>query len=227
MWVVRAWSSIARRQRDAELTEEMEAHLALAIEAKVGAGLSLVEARRAAILESGGIEAAKEVYRDQLRLPAVERTLRTFRHASRGLRRSPGFVLAVIVSLGLGVGANTALFAVIEAILLRPLPFRAPEELVTIGSRGAEGTNWRLMSLDINAWTERSQTLVSLGAFTSGTEVISGAAGPESVEAASVSPNLDEVLGVQPALGRWFTPERAAARRAESLALAAAVRRRS
>ena len=208
VWVMRAWSSIARHRRDAELSDEMEAHLALATEAKVAAGLSPADARRAAIIESGGIEMAREAYRDQLRLPVVERTVRTLSHAARGLRRSPGFVLAVVVSLALGVGANTALFAVIEAVLLRPLPFRAPEQLVTIGTRGADGTsNWRLISLDIDAWAERSQTLVSLGAFTSGTEVISGPAGPESVEAATVSPNLDEVLGFHPALGRWFTPD--------------------
>src|SRR5688572_7899781 len=207
MWVMRAWSSITRHRRDDELAEEMEAHLALAIEAKVAAGLSPANARRAAIIESGGIEMAREAYRDQLRLPVVERTIRTLRYAARGLRRSPGFVLAVTVSLALGVGANLALFAVIEAVLLRPLPFHAPDELVTIGTRGADGTTWRLMNLDIDAWTERSQTLVSVGAFTSGTEVISGPAGPESVEAGTVSPNLDEMLGFRPALGRWFTPD--------------------
>ena len=162
MWVMRAWNSITRHRRDAELAEEMEAHLALSIEAKVAAGFSPDDARRAAIIESGGIEMAREAYQDQLRLPVAERMARTFRHAARGLRRNPGFVLAVIISLGLGVGANTALFAVIEALLLRPLPFRAPEELVTIGSRGTDGTSWRLMNLDIDAWTEQSRTLVSL-----------------------------------------------------------------
>ena len=205
MWVMRAWNSITRHRRDAELAEEMEAHLALSIEAKVAAGFSPDDARRAAIIESGGIEMAREAYQDQLRLPVAERMARTFRHAARGLRRNPGFVLAVIISLGLGVGANTALFAVIEALLLRPLPFRAPEELVTIGSRGTDGTSWRLMNLDIDAWTEQSRTLVSLGAYSSGTEVISGPAGPERVESAAVSPNLDEVLGFRPVLGRWFT----------------------
>jgi putative ABC transport system permease protein len=205
MWMMRVWNSITRHRRDAELSEEMEAHLALSIEAKVAAGLSRDDARRAAMIESGGFDAAREAYRDQLRLPVAERTVRTFRHAARGLQRNPGFVLAVVVSLGLGVGANTALFSVIEALLLRPLPFHAPDELVTIGTRGTDGTSWRLMNLDIDAWTEQSQALVSLGAYSSGTEVISGPAGPESVESATVSPNLDEVLGFSPALGRWFT----------------------
>lgn len=205
MWIARMWASVSRRGRDRELAEELETHLQLVIDAKVRSGLSFPEARRLALIESGGIEYAKEAYRDQLRLPAVESLRRTLRHARRGLRSSPGFSVAVVLSLALGVGANTSLFALIEGVLLRPLPYADPERLITVGVRDAEGVAWRVFEHDRQAWAGRSLTLESLASFSEYEAVVAGDASPEFAVGATVAPELADVLGIRPALGRWFT----------------------
>lgn len=205
MWIARLWATVNPRARDRELTEELEAHLQFVIEAKVRTGMPLAEARRLAMIESGGIEYAKEAYRDQLRVPVVESLRRSLRHARRGLRRTPGFSVAVVLSLALGVGVNTAIFALIERVLLRPLPFADSERLVTVGIRDARGITWRVLEHDRQAWAEQSLTLESVASFSVHEAVIAGNASPEYLTGATVSPELGDVLGIRPALGRWFT----------------------
>lgn len=204
-WLARLWGTFASRRRTRELAEELDAHLALAIEEKMRAGMSYDEARRLALIESGGIASAREAYRDQLGIPALQRLGQALRHAARALRRSPGYAAAVVLSLALGVGVNTALFTVIEAVLLRPLPFADPHQLVAIGQRDSERTSWMVMGPDFPVWAAGTQTLESVAAFEAYHAVLEGTGGPEYVEGAIASPSLAHVLGVQPFLGRWFT----------------------
>ena len=124
---------------DQDLEAEIAAHLELAIEDNVKAGLSADEARRQALIRFGGIEQAKEEQRDARSLPALEILRQDLRHALRALRRDRGFAAAAVSILGLGIGANVAVFSVVNTILLRPLPLRDPERLVWITGPPSEG----------------------------------------------------------------------------------------
>ena len=125
-----SWSTFAR---DEELLRaEFEDHIAMQTAENIRAGLSPIEARRQALLKFGSIEAIKDAYRDARGLPFLETLSRDARQAIRGLRRTPAFTAAVILTLALGIGANTAIFAVIDAILIQPLPYPQAEALVGV-----------------------------------------------------------------------------------------------
>src|SRR5262245_37484218 len=125
-----SWSTSARDEE--RLRAEFEDHIAMQTADNLRAGLSPVEARRQAVLKFGSVEAIKDTYRDQRGLPFLETLVRDTRHALRGLRRAPAFTTAVILTLALGIGANTAIFAVIDSILIQPLPYPQAEALVSI-----------------------------------------------------------------------------------------------
>lgn len=117
-------------QRERDLTAEVESHLELHIKDNLRAGMSYEEARRTALLKLGGVELLKENYRDRRSLPTFERLFSDFRLTMRGLRRSPWSALLAIAIFTLSIGASTALFSVIDALLLRSLPFPDPQRLV-------------------------------------------------------------------------------------------------
>ena len=121
-----------RRRDDERLREEVEEHLALQTAENLRAGMSPVEARRQAVLKFGPVEAVKERYRDERGLPFLEHLFRDLRYTLRQLRKSPLFTLTATLSLAAGIGANAAIFTVVDRILLRPLPVSHPEELVFV-----------------------------------------------------------------------------------------------
>ena len=125
-----SWSTSTR---DEELLRaEFEEHIDMQTAENLRAGLSPIEARRQALLKFGSVEGIKDAYRDQRGLPLLETLSRDARHAIRGLRRTPAFTAAVILTLALGIGANTAVFAVIDSILIQPLPYPQAEALVGV-----------------------------------------------------------------------------------------------
>ena len=130
------------RRAEQELDDEVQAYLDSAIEAKVRAGMTPDDARRAARVELGSIDAVKEQTRDVGWESTVEHACRDVRYASRTLRKSPAFSAVVVLTLTLGIGANTAIFSAVNAIMLRALPAERPEELISAdgavsGRRGA------------------------------------------------------------------------------------------
>jgi predicted permease len=194
----------AGRRRDRDLDREFEAHVQLHADDLVRRGVPADEARRRALAQSGGLEAAKEAYRDRRSVPIAEATWRTAAEALRGLRRRPGYALAIIGSLALGIGANTAMFALIDGVLRRPLPFERSADLVVVGMSSPSGVSWELFGNDLEVWRDRAETLSAVTMAMPYPAVVVGEAGPEHVEGAFGAPNLLAVLGVAPAMGRWF-----------------------
>ena len=124
-----AWSGC---RRDSELAEELELHIDMQTEDNIRSGMTGEEARRAARLKFGAIESIKESYRDQRGAPSLESIAADLRYALRQLRRTPGFTGAAVLTIALGIGANTAMFSVLNTILWKPLPIPEPDRFVVL-----------------------------------------------------------------------------------------------
>jgi predicted permease len=131
----------------------------------------------------------------------------SLRQAARSLRRSPAFALSVIVSLALGIGANSAIFTIIDTVLLRPLPYPRSPELLTVGLANKTGVSWHISPRDVQAWVEGVHTLSAIATFSPYPASIRGSLNTEYREGAQVSSNLLRVLGTRPAFGRWFAAD--------------------
>jgi putative ABC transport system permease protein len=195
------------RRADQRLQEEMAEHLALQTEENLRAGLPPAEARRQAALKLGAAQAIREHHHAEQGLPLAENFLLDLRYAFRMLYRSPGFSLIVIATMALGVGATTAIYSVIDATLLHPLPYAQPGELVRIETN-LPGVGAHDVGLSI----PELRDLQSSGIFQyvsfcfHGSENVTGSAQPTHIAGATVSPSYFAVLGVDAALGRTFDP---------------------
>src|SRR6266540_2729556 len=129
-WLVRLFGLFHRARREREFAEELESHLAFHIEDNLRAGMSPEEARRQALIKLGGVTLTQERYREQRGLPMLETLVQDLRFGLRMLRKNPGFTAIALLSLALGVGANTAIFSLMDAVLFKMLPVKNPEQLV-------------------------------------------------------------------------------------------------
>jgi predicted permease len=202
-------SFFRRAQLDRELDAEMSAHLELAIEENLQRGLAPAEARRQALLRFGGAQQAREQHREARALPFLDTLFQDLRFAFRLLRKSPGFTAVAVLTLALGIGANTAIFSAINAVLLRPLPFASPNRLVFVWATDRQrGVKEDVSSYpNFEDWKAQSKTLESLAAFTTRSATISNGAQAEMVPAIQGTPGIFELLGVSPELGRTFRQE--------------------
>ena len=205
--------SLLRRSRaETDLQRELDIHLELLTQEHLAEGMSDVEARRAARRDFGSVESTKEQCRDMRRVTLVEDLVKDLGYALRLLRKSPGFTLTAICSLALGIGANTAIFSLVNAFLLRPLPFDHPERLVTLFERNVVGSEQEMSLAPGNFldWQASSTSFDSMSAYTTPTVTLSvDAPGsePERVAACLCSGSVFATLGVFPVVGRTFTPE--------------------
>ena len=202
---------VRSRQMDREIDDEIASHLAEATEEYVRQGLSPEEARRAAQRSFGGVTQAREVYRQVRSFMWLEDFARDVRHALRTLRRSPAFTTAAAATLALAIGANTAMFSVLNAVLLRPLPYRSPERLAMLWTEDPAQNlrEGRSALWDVEQWRSHSQSFADMATFDAVSRTLTGADGAEQVAGASISPNLLSLLGIDPAQGRSFSAEEA------------------
>jgi predicted permease len=202
-------SSWATTRHDEErLQAEIEEHLAMQTAENVEAGLSPIEARRQAMLKFGGVEAVKEEYRDQKGLPFLEALAQDLRYAVRTLQRSPGFSFIAIATMALGVGVTTAIYSVIDATLLHPLPYSNPAELVRVED-DLPGVGARGVGISIPEFRDlQSSGIFQSAAITGrGANVnLTGGGQPLRLSFKQVTPNYFAVLGVDAQLGRTFDP---------------------
>jgi putative ABC transport system permease protein len=195
--------------RDRELDEELESHLQLHIEDNVRAGMSPEEARRQALIKLGGVEQTKEKYRRQRGVPMFEEPWKDLRYGARMLVKNPGFTVVAVITLALGIGANTAIFSVVNAVLLRPLDYEDPDRLVIILENNWQKgwTRFTVAPGNFAEWREQNQVFEQMAAFTGSSFTLVGEGDPEQLQGTRVSANLFALLGVKPALGRDFLPE--------------------
>ena len=197
-----------RRAADAELTEEINAHITQEIEDNLARGMSAEEARRRAYVKFGSRSNVREDLWEWNSVKPLANMLRDLRYVGRTLRRAPGFTLAVILVMALGIGANTALFTIVRSVLLRPLPFGDAKRLVMLYEQSNDGRfPYNVVAGGIfDAWQKQSQSFEQMGLLGGAGYTLSGGGGqlPEQIQATRCSWNLFSVLEVQPALGRGF-----------------------
>ena len=199
---VRLANLAIRPAQEERLKEEIEEHIALQTEENLRAGLSRPEARRQAMLKFGGVEAMKEDYRAQRGLPFIENSVRDLRFAFRILGKSPGFTVAAVVTLALGIGANAVVFGVLNALILRPLNVPHAESLYGI-QHGNEASSYQSYPdyLDLR---DRNHSFDGLAAYSGAQAGLDAGENPSRVWLYEVSGNYFDVLRIHPYLGRVF-----------------------
>ena len=209
---VAAWRC---RNRDAEVERELEAHLAIEAEEQQDSGLPLEEARHAARRTFGNTTRVQEDVHEIWSAIWLERFARDVQYAARSLRKSPGFAVVAVLTLALGIGANTAIFSAIDALMLRPLPFTAADQLVRIYSiqqgmfntfANPDGPS----ALDVRDFAQRSRSFQNMVAYDTWAKNVSfgeSAGQPEQMEVGLVPAMYFEILGIRPVIGRFFSED--------------------
>ena len=205
---LRLRSLLQRGAVEQELDEELRFHLERLTEENLAAGMSPADARNAAMREMGGLDQRKEECRDARGVALVDEVRQDVGYALRGLRRSPGFTAVAVVSLALGIGANTTIFTFVNAVLLTPLPYPGSNRLLTLreqrlGSAKTVGVHPQ----NFLEWRARARSFEALALLQTPPLDVIGPDGPEQIGRAQTTHELFDVFGVAPVLGRAFTPE--------------------
>ena len=217
-WMKRLAGTFRRSGVERDLHDELQVHLEMKTRENVEAGMSSEEARQAALRAFGGVEQKKEGCRDADRLRFIEDLAQGIRYGLRMLAKNPGFTALAMTTLALGIGANTAIFSVVNGVLLRPLPFAESERLLVVWNRGPEaagGDRTPLAVADLLDWRAQSRSFDQIGAFQDTTFNYTDGKSSERIQAARVTANFFPLLGTPARLGRTFLPdeERAGTRR--------------
>ena len=209
---------VRRRELDRDLDDELQFHLAMREQKLREQGVAVEEARYAARRQFGNVTRLKETSRELWGFRSIETFAQDLRYGVRQLRRNPGFTVVAVLTLALGIGANTTIFSVIEAVLLRPLPYHDPSRLAILADPYAPGDleNGGFLYKDVHAWQSQSHTFEDMAVYyrDSGFSrvTLTCAGEPEFVQGAFVSASFFPVMGVSPLLGRVFTSDEEARR---------------
>ena len=194
------------RRLDAELDAEVSMHLELATQDYMRRGMSASDARAAAIRNFGGVIQMKEQYREQRGLPFIETFLQDARYGVRALLRTKGFTAAALLTLALGIGANSAIFSVVNAVLLKPLNYPEPERIVLM-HRNVDGFQWRTTGRRFMFWRDNMKSVDAVAAWRGTAFNVASGDTAEYVDALAVSKEYFTVFGGIPLHGRLFLPE--------------------
>jgi putative ABC transport system permease protein len=200
---------LRRDQFDRELEEEIRFHLEMKAEENLAAGVSPEDARYAAQRQFGNQTLLQEVSRDMWAVRSIETLFQDLRYGARGLLKNPGFTAVAVLTLALGIGANTAIFSVVNAVLLRPLPYADDEQLLMIWGRLPD-TGIKRISVSVPEfidYRDRTHSFAQVGFYGDKDFTLTGRGSAERFTGALVSANLLSLLGVKPALGRHFLTE--------------------
>ncbi|MET0554220.1 MAG: ABC transporter permease [Vicinamibacteria bacterium] len=193
-----------RSGMDGEMDEELQFHLDREVERGIARGLAPEEARRVAQLEMGGLDRTRQAVHDARGIGALERLLQDLRFSVRGLARNKAFTATAVTALALGIGANTAVFSAVDAVLLKALPFADPDRLVIV-QEARTGEGYGLSYPNFRDLQARAASFESMGVYTSSEATLtSPSAPPERVTAGVVSAGVFPLLGVRPQIGRVF-----------------------
>jgi predicted permease len=194
------------RRAASDIAAELDSHLQLHIDDHLRSGLSPEEARRQALIQLGGLEQTRQAMRDRNTLPWFEYLIQDLRFALRQLRKSPGFAVVVIMTLALGIGVNTALFSIIDTVLLHPIALPHPGELVAVDAAKPNFEHGSISWPNFRDWQRDNRSFSGMAIFRHLGFVLTGTGDSERIHGDLVSSDLFTILGVRPVLGRLFAP---------------------
>ena len=195
-----------RQKRESELDEELQSHLQMAAQDRADRGETPEQARRAARREFGNVGLIKEVTREMWAGASFERLIQDLRFGMRMLVKSPGFAAVAILTLALGIGVNTALFSVVNGVLLKPLPYPQPEKLVWLAESKPNFETGSISFPNFRDWQKDNRTFSGMAIYRSYNFNVLGLGDAEQVHARFITSDFFSVLGVNPVIGRTFVP---------------------
>jgi predicted permease len=204
------WAKISRalhlrRGLDDDLSEEMQTHLGLIAAENIEHGMPPDEARAAARRRFGNVTATQERAREAWQFPRLETIFQDIRYGLRGMRKSPSFSLVVILTLALGIGANTAIFSVVYSVLLRPLPYPHGERLIWLGESTSKAAGISVTWINFEHWRHDSDSFENMAAFADEDLTLTGRGDAVLTHEQLVTSSFFQLTGARPALGRLFT----------------------
>lgn len=207
LWFARLAGIFGNRRSDERLRAELDAHLDMLVEENLRRGMTPAEAHQAARRKLGNTVRIGEEFRAQRGLPGLESFLGDIRYGLRMLRRSPGFTVVAVMTLALGIGANTAIFSVVDAVLLHPLPYRNPSRLVVVWQKNRNGGENQFPTPSYLVWQKQKNLFAGLAASSAYSFTLSIGDHPRRIPCERVTASYFSVLGIHPTLGRLFLPE--------------------
>ena len=204
--VRRLLALVRTRRLETELDGEVRAHLEMAERDAIAEGLSPEEAHRAARRRFGSIEGMKEAHRDRRSVRWMDTLVKDFRYGLLLLRRDPGFAFVAISVMAIGIGANTAMFSLMDAVLFKPLPYPEPERMVRVLEAPTPTSRNGISTLNFIDWKRLSTSFEALSATRGLNAALTGQGGPRAIGGVLVSADFFEVFGMKAALGRTFLP---------------------
>src|SRR5262249_5777072 len=193
-----------RRALSDDLHDEIEAHLDLVTQENIAEGMSPEKARESALRHFGNASLTRERARAAWSFASLEMLLQEFRLAFRSVRRAGGFSIVVIATLALGIGANTAIFSVIDAVLLRPLPYPAAERLLRIGETNGKVQGFSVSWLNYQHWSQENHSFEEMAGFEWTSKTLTGVGEPVVAKGSVVGSRFFGLTGARPELGRLF-----------------------
>jgi len=204
VWIMRFGGLFNKGRKDRELQDELESHIQMHMEDNLRSGMTLGEARRQAMIQMGGIESTKASCRDQRGLPILDTFFQDIRFGARQLLKNPGFAAVAVLTLALGIGANTAIFSVVDAVLLRPLAYPDSGKLVSLSEQGPDWSGGSLSYPNFTDWRNQQSVFEKFGVYIGNNFTLTGAGEPVRLAGALMSADVFAALRTEPEIGRLF-----------------------